>query len=393
MKQMIILLLAIFSVAQVNAEGIHFTKNKTWKELVAQAKKENKLIFLDAYATWCGPCKYMQSSVFPDASVGAYFNKNFINVKMDMEEGEGPQLAEDFGLTAYPTLYFVNGDGKLVHKSVGGIGVKDLLILGKNALLSSKQFYTVKEKIKTGTLAPAAVLEWLVAAEKMDEPKLNDLLYDYLTKTRFGLDSKEMLGVMLDHAKRLPETAIRFLYDNKTKLLPLTGKTEEEYNDLVKDKIVNHAYLLALKNTDLDFELFQKTITPFKLLNPALETQIMKVRFYTTIADSAQAVGELGKLLKSYAPLLDPYSMVSLVYDAAPLIAASKQATELLTLVDTYKLPASKTGEEYYKQLALLSIYYYQTNSEKINEYADKILANADAPAYIRRIAEKMKEN
>ena len=85
----------LFCASASFAGGIDFLHNKNWKEILAQAKKENKLIFLDAYTSWCGPCKHMQSEVFTDMAVGYYFNKNFINVKMDMEEGEGLQLSND----------------------------------------------------------------------------------------------------------------------------------------------------------------------------------------------------------------------------------------------------------------------------------------------------------
>ena len=48
------------------------------------------MIFLDAYASWCGPCKMLQKNVFTKKAVGDFYNSKFINVKMDMEKGEGP---------------------------------------------------------------------------------------------------------------------------------------------------------------------------------------------------------------------------------------------------------------------------------------------------------------
>ncbi len=68
--------------------GIQFT-DEAWAAIVKKAKAENKIIFLDAYASWCGPCKLLQKNVFTRSDVGELFNKNFINVKVDMERGEG----------------------------------------------------------------------------------------------------------------------------------------------------------------------------------------------------------------------------------------------------------------------------------------------------------------
>src|SRR5690606_40768831 len=92
------LLLSIIVVAQ---DGIQFQKN-TFGEMLEKAKKENKLIFIDAMAVWCGPCKLMDKNVFSQKPVGDYFNANFINGKFDMEKGEGLELAARYGVRSYP---------------------------------------------------------------------------------------------------------------------------------------------------------------------------------------------------------------------------------------------------------------------------------------------------
>ena len=76
------------------------------KRPLKRPKQRIKLVFMDAYATWCGPCKWMSANVFTDPKVADYFNANFVNIKMDMEKGEGPELARQFNLRAYPTLVF-----------------------------------------------------------------------------------------------------------------------------------------------------------------------------------------------------------------------------------------------------------------------------------------------
>lgn len=111
--------------------GIVFTKG-TWAEILKKAKAENKIIFFDAYTTWCGPCKMLQKNVFPRTDVGQLFNKNFINVKFDMESGEGPMLAEKYPLQGYPTLFFINGDGKIVKQLLGYQTPEALIKAGKS---------------------------------------------------------------------------------------------------------------------------------------------------------------------------------------------------------------------------------------------------------------------
>lgn len=106
--------------------GIHF-EDISFEEALKKAKATNKLIFLDAYAVWCGPCKWMDAQTFRDKEVGEFFNANFINLKKDMEKGEGPVLARRFKVTAYPTMFFIDGDGTVKHKILGAKPAKEFL--------------------------------------------------------------------------------------------------------------------------------------------------------------------------------------------------------------------------------------------------------------------------
>lgn len=120
--------------AETSENGIKFFEG-TWQEALTLAQEENKLIFLDAYAAWCGPCKMMAKTTFQEKAVGDFFNANFINVKMDMEKSvEGPRLSNELYLTAYPTMYFLNYSEKPVYKTLGYLKAKKLISEGKKAL-------------------------------------------------------------------------------------------------------------------------------------------------------------------------------------------------------------------------------------------------------------------
>ncbi len=113
--------------------GIKFFHG-TFNEAKAKAKKENKLIFMDCYTTWCGPCKKMAKNIFVKKEVGDYYNKNFICLKMDMEQGEGLTVATNYSIEAYPTYLFINSKGVVKHRELGYIESERFIQVGKTAL-------------------------------------------------------------------------------------------------------------------------------------------------------------------------------------------------------------------------------------------------------------------
>lgn len=109
-----------------SSDGIRF-ETGSLKTILAKAKAENKLVFIDVYAVWCGPCKRMASEVFTQKKVGDYFNQTFVNAKFDAEKGEGIEVAKKYGVKAYPTFLLLNGDGVKVGQMVGGSPADDFI--------------------------------------------------------------------------------------------------------------------------------------------------------------------------------------------------------------------------------------------------------------------------
>ncbi len=105
-----------------------------FNEALKQAAAQNKYLFVDAYATWCGPCKMLKSTTFKNKKAAEFYNANFINVAIDMEKGQGPELAAQWGMQAYPTLIIFNPKGKPVLGSVGYIKADDLIKFGEAGL-------------------------------------------------------------------------------------------------------------------------------------------------------------------------------------------------------------------------------------------------------------------
>lgn len=141
--------LLLFPLSLFCQEGIQF-ESMSWEEALSASQKTNKLIFVDAYTTWCGPCKALEKYTFTDPSVGALYNASFINVRFDMEEYPGLELAEKYYVNLYPTLLFIDGNGDLVHRGCGAMETDEFIELGKTASNREETLSALQEKFEAG---------------------------------------------------------------------------------------------------------------------------------------------------------------------------------------------------------------------------------------------------
>ena len=95
-----------------------------YQSALKRAKAEKKLIFMDLWTEWCGPCQYLQKNVFPSAEGQAALAKvvpfSALVEKRDRTPlPEGSKLADTFKLSAFPTLVILDADGKELRRNVG----------------------------------------------------------------------------------------------------------------------------------------------------------------------------------------------------------------------------------------------------------------------------------
>ena len=120
MKNLIVCIVFIFSCfVGMGQNGVKF-EELSYEKALAKAKAEKKLVFMDCYTSWCGPCKMMLNSMFPKKEAGDFFNPRFVCVKYDMEKGEGIDLAKKFNVKSFPTFLLIRPDGTVQHRINGG---------------------------------------------------------------------------------------------------------------------------------------------------------------------------------------------------------------------------------------------------------------------------------
>lgn len=171
------------------AQGITFEQTD-WKTALARAKKEKKMIFVDFYTSWCGPCKEMSKNIMTQAAAGKLFNREFVNFKQDAEKGEGPELAKKYDVTAYPTFIFVDHRGELIYKFLGRRELDDFLKEGEKALNTYRSLpllAKMQRKYKHGERDTAFLHQYYELLKGRGEGA--EVLNDYLK----GLPESELL--------------------------------------------------------------------------------------------------------------------------------------------------------------------------------------------------------
>ena len=185
---------------QAQDRSIRFEEG-SYQEVLAKAKKENKLLFIDCYTSWCGPCKMLARDVFTNNEVADYFNEHFISLKVDCEKGEGPQLRERFGVSSYPTLLFIDGSGKMVNKILGASPAPAFLVKVKEGLDPENSLFAKEKKYEAGNRDRAFMLDLIKSYKGQRElqkaTKVSSELLASLSEQE--ILTKEMWDVVRDY--------------------------------------------------------------------------------------------------------------------------------------------------------------------------------------------------
>lgn len=116
------------------ATKILFDGGASWEATLQKAAAAHKYIFVDAYASWCVPCKLLKATTFRNREVARFFNQHFVNLSLDMEKGEGETLSAKWEVQSYPTLIIFDATGKPVLETIGFLKPAELLRFARQAL-------------------------------------------------------------------------------------------------------------------------------------------------------------------------------------------------------------------------------------------------------------------
>lgn len=224
--------------------GIDF-KELSFTEALEQAKEQDKIIFIDAYAVWCGPCKQMDKNVFSLTEVGKVYNDKFINLKIDMEKGEGVELASRFGVRAYPTFLFVDGTGDVVHRSIGYQQAPQFIELAGVASDPSKQLGAKSRKYEEGNRDPEFLMEYVDDLMDVMDPKANEVIEAYL-ETQESWDNEPSMSLIMKSVNQADGKLYDYMIANHQAFIEQFGA------DAYEQKVYGSAMRTMMANDDLN---------------------------------------------------------------------------------------------------------------------------------------------
>ena len=357
----------------LSAQGIEFFHG-TWAEALEKARTEERLIFVDAYAAWCGPCKRMAAQTFPDPKAGEFFNANFVNMKIDMEKPENAEFAGKYPVGSYPTLMFIDATGKIVLKEVGAKNVDQLIETGKKALGKNDKSVDYEKKYNEGNRDPKLLFDYVRALNASGKPSLK-ITNEYLN-TQQDLTSEFNLRFILEGAT-----------EADSRVFDLLVKYRKEIAALAGDEAVNARMEKACQRTvnkAVEFKytaLLEEAKTKMKSGNPA-RAEAFGIEADMNYAKAVKDGNLFLKAARAYQKNEVKNNAAKLHELVVSLVRSFPNDKNVLKQAEKWAKSAAENGglSEYWMTLA--GVYKLQgdkNQARKTAEFAKKELTEKDA--------------
>lgn len=310
---------------------IQFLNQPEWEEVIKEAQRSHKIIFLDAYTTWCGPCKRMEKEVFSRSEEADFFNRNFLNVKYDMERGEGRELRKQFGVKVFPTYLFIHPDGQVLHRIVGAHTAEGVFLNSSQKALSMNGYLAALEiRYNRGERNPKFMLDYLdalhMAGEQQKEQELAEGFMKLMSTDHFM--DKDYWQLLDKYLQEPSSRLFRLLFENRSQIAGVWGE------EVVTQKILGilEQNILSLRqNPAADTSHLSHLITLLRnekelprqqeLLARTLCIRYQRQGDWFRYAATVEAMAEFGFLREN------PYPLRELDFHAAHLAENCKDAS------------------------------------------------------------------
>lgn len=292
MKRLSMIVSLMLCASMMFAQGINFEPDgTTLAAAAAKAKKENKLVFVDCYTQWCGPCKKMARDIFPDAKVGEYMNPRFVNLKIDMEAKYAEGLSKEWQVTAYPTFIIFNADGKEIGRFMGGSDADGFIRRVEEKSAVDAAANSLEERWNNGERGDAFLKEYLASLTATYKRDDADMVAETLLngKEETFSNDKELADIFMKHVNNPFASSFIYTAQHPEALQATVGERAVEMK--IKSVLGNYTNNLFVKkgvNTVLDENKF----TAYQALLRRLKIEDADHYRLTVLISNAEKQGE-----------------------------------------------------------------------------------------------------
>lgn len=225
---------------QVNAQdtGIVFEELQ-WGEVLSKAKSQQKLVFVEGYVEWSEPCALLDQYTLSDKEVGEFYNSNFVNVQVDMEDVLGLELAEVYAVESYPVFLFLDAEGNMVHRGCGALESSEFIQMGQIAK-SDSSLSELQKRFESGESTTTFLLNYSFALENACMDK-SGFVSEYFENTKEEDWLSESSWAMINFNVSDPfSPQIQYLLSHPQKFVDKYGKdtVEAKLHNVMLDQLI-----------------------------------------------------------------------------------------------------------------------------------------------------------
>lgn len=314
---MLLLLMMISFSEWTQAQGTHFEHGLSLQQVKEKAKKENKFLLIDCVTSWCPPCKYMATEIFPQEKVGDFFNKHFVNVKVQLDQtkndseevkswyADAESIQKTYKVRAYPTYLFLSPAGDLVHSIVGGDEADAFIEKAKMALSDQTQYFTLLKKYESGNNAPDLLKALAAAADAASDPQASNYADTYLA-TETNLFKPENLELMFKYMSKTSSSSkyFDFTLKNVEKIEGIIGKGKAA--KVLGEIIIYENIITELRDSTSNIDsLIAVAKAKYPMVDIRSATELLRTQFYSGTKKWTEVEPAILRYMKEYGTGLE----------------------------------------------------------------------------------------
>ena len=390
-------------------QGTTFEKNVSLDEAKAKAKAENKYLFIDAYATWCVPCKMMDQNTFPNPEVGAFMNEKFVSTKFQMDQTEadteeikklypdGERILKEYGLRAYPSYFILSPAGELVHKFVGYHEPAQFLGLIKDAVDPNSQVITLKNKMDAELLDAEGLKNLVKSASATGNDDIAAMAFEKILPNLSDAElfEKENLAMVVKFAGSPGQKGFEIMKNETAKVDAVMG--EGYVSKQIASSVLANQIIPSIQPDQPDkigdfTKLAEDKIKEFSQFNIEKDVQLFQVQVYSHFKKSEELTNVIQSLVTKHQDHLSPMETNQLAW----MIFETSENPELVkSMLAPMKKAVEKTES---KEPALMDTYanllHKSGQTEEAIKWQEKAinLVSGDEKVQYQEVLEKMKK-